>query len=640
MRKVFVVAALLTSSQLLAQTDTASKTLNEVVVTANKFAQKQFNTGKVVTVIDRAQIEKSAGRTLTQILNEQAGITINGALNNMGTNQTIYMRGANAGRTLILLDGIPVNDPSVINNEFDLNLFALQNIERIEVCRGAQSTLYGSDAIAGVVNIITIKNNVTQPINIRGTVSAGNLGTYKGNAQVYGKQGKLTYTTRYAKLKTNGFSAAHDQNKNGNFDKDGYNGDMANAALQFQATNEFLVKSFIHHNSYKADLDAGTFADDKDYTVKNKNIVTGAGFQYNKNALRLTGNYQYSQTDRNYLNDSLDKSSYITDDYAAKSQFVELYANIDLGKNFKLLQGADYRYYSYNSRYFSKSSFGPYESRFRDTSHSQASLYASLFYTALSERLNIELGGRLNVHSEYGSNRTMTFNPSYAFSDHFRAFGSIATAFKAPSLYQLYGSFVGNPKLQPERSTTYELGVQQEHGKISNRLVYFHRNIKNGIDYNYVISKYFNFNRQTVNGLEFETKYNPIKALSITANYTFLDGEEKTHSRVTFKDTAYSHLLRRPAHQVNLNAGYQFNNGLFISAGGKYVSDRYDVGGYQKQDVKLDSYVILNAYAEFAINKNLKVFADAQNITDKKFFDVRGFNSIPFLLNGGITFNW
>jgi vitamin B12 transporter len=271
------------------------------------------------------------------------------------------------------------------------------------------------------------------------------------------------------------------------------------------------------------------------------------------------------------LNDSTDKSSFSTDDYGGKNQFVELYADMELGKHFKLLQGADYRYSSYNSRFFSKSSFGPFESRFRDTAHSQASLYASLFFHALGEKLNIELGGRMNVHSEYGSNHTMTFNPSYTINEHFRAFGSIATAFKAPSLYQLYGNFVGNIRLQPEKAKTYELGLEQHHSKISNRLVYFHRDIKNGIDYNYVTFKYFNFYRQTVDGLEWETKVKPLTDFTITANYTFLSGEEKTQSRENFKDTTYNYLLRRPEHQLNLNASYQFNNGLYVSAGGNML---------------------------------------------------------------------
>jgi vitamin B12 transporter len=156
-KKIFIVAAVITSSHLQAQQDSTNKTLDEVIITATKFPQKQSTTGKVITVITKEQIEKSNSRSVSQLLNEQAGITISGALNNSGSNQTVYLRGSSAGRSLILIDGIPVYDPSVNNNYFDLNLISLNNVESIEVCRGAQSTLYGSDAVAGVINIITLK---------------------------------------------------------------------------------------------------------------------------------------------------------------------------------------------------------------------------------------------------------------------------------------------------------------------------------------------------------------------------------------------------------------------------------------------------------------------------------------------------
>jgi vitamin B12 transporter len=179
---LFVLIFIAFGSNAFAQ-DTA-KTLNPVVITATKYPVKQNQTGKVVTVVTKEQIEKSSGRTVGQLLNEQAGITISGALNNPGSNQTVYVRGASSGRALILIDGIPVNDPSLINNEFDLNLISLNDVERIEICRGAQSTLYGSDAIAGVINILTTKNDIKKAFNTDVTLAAGNYGTYRGNVQV------------------------------------------------------------------------------------------------------------------------------------------------------------------------------------------------------------------------------------------------------------------------------------------------------------------------------------------------------------------------------------------------------------------------------------------------------------------------
>jgi len=127
--------------------------------------------------------------------------------------------------------------------------------------------------------------------------------------------------------------------------------------------------------------------------------------------------------------------------------------------------------------------------------------------------------------------------------------------------------------------------------------------------------------------------------LNITANYTFIKGTEQTQSRKDFDDTTYNYLLRRPKHVVNITISYQFCPQLSISLSGRSVSKRYDVGGYQANDVLLGSYFLFNAYAEYRWKSSVKFFADLQNITNKKFFDINGFNSIPFLISGGVTFN-
>lgn len=636
-KQILCAALLLTTAAAHAQTQDTLRgnPLDEVIVTANKYPQKQSTTGKVVSVITKEQIEKSSGRTVGQLLNEQAGITINGALNTLGTNQTVYMRGAASGRTLILIDGVPVNDPSTVDNSFDLNFISLNNVERIEIARGAQSTLYGSDAMAGVINIITNNKDAAKPLNVKATVAAGNYSTYRGNVQLYGKAQRLSYNAGYAKLYSKGFSTAYDSTGNGNFDKDGYNGDAANASLQYQFTRELAVRAFGKYSRYKTDLDYSRFVDDKDFTNTNRILMAGGNVFYNRNNVRITGTYQYSENTRRYLNDSLDISylydPFSTDNYFTKSQFAELYSNIELSRNVSLLQGADYRYNSMNNQYVSPF----FSSSFTDTSHSQSAMYASVFVHDNKSKLNVELGGRLNVHSRYGSNQTYTFNPSYSIDQHWRVFGSVATGFKAPTLYQLYAQSFGNPNLKPERTRVYEIGVQQTLRRISSRVVFFRRHVKEGIDYDYSTQSYFNYNRQTVQGIEVELRAEPVHNLTITANYTYIHSKAHNQSPITLKDTVYNYLLKRPKHNANLSIAYHYK-ALYVSATGKFVGKRFD-SDYPYPDAVLDDYFILSAYAEYQPLKYLKVFVDAQNLTNKKFFDVRGYNSIPLLVNGGLT---
>jgi vitamin B12 transporter len=640
-KQFFLVAATIISSSLLAQQDSASTLLDDVMITANRLPQKQSQTGKVITIIGREVLDKSPGRSVTQVLNDQAGITINGALNNMGTVQTTYMRGANSGRTLVLLDGMPVSDPSQINNEFDLNLLLVNDVERIEIARGAQSTLYGSDAVAGVINIITQKQNVQQPFHFKSSLSAGNRDTYRGSLQGYGRVGKFSYQLKAAGLSSQGFSTAQDTTGSQNFDNDYFRGSTTSAALQYQASSQLQFKTFVQYNHYKTELDGGVYRDDKDFTQRSGNLNTGAGFNFKTNTVNVTGNYMYSQSSRNFLNDSGSISGfakYEKDDYDGRNQFVELFASIQLGSGFTLLQGADYRFNSFSNNYLSISGFGNFNSSIKDTGISQQSMYASLLYQGAGQKLNIEAGGRLNVNSRYGTNYTYTFNPSYAFSKNWRMFGSIATGFKAPSLYQLF-SFAGNTNLRPEESINYEIGAQHTAKNIRHRAVYFYREIKTGLDFDYINFVYYNIPNQIVRGIEYELTATPVKNLTLTANYTYIAGNEFVQSRLTTKDTAYRYLLRRPAHHININVGYQFSSGFYAALQAKTISRRWDAGGYQQPDIPLGGYVLLSAYAAYKYKKHFQIFTDLQNITNKRFYDLRGFNSIPFTIQAGIAVN-
>lgn len=642
MTAVFIsIHFLITSYTASAQEDSTFQSMDEAVVTATKFERKQSQTGKVVTVIDKKTLEKSAGKSVSQLLNEQAGIIVNGSLNAMGTVQTVNMRGASSGRVLILIDGIPVGDPSMIGNEFDLNLISVHDIERIEILKGAQSTLYGSDAIAGAINLITSKKDIQKPFHLKLTSVRGNKSLIRDYATVYGKIKGFEYNARTSFIKTDGFSSSYDSTGIKDFDKDGYKGRSADITLKQKISESLSARVFLRHSKYEADIDGNVFIDEKDYYINNRNLFLGGGIWYQKNKLDIRANYQYGNGIRKYANDS----AFVNLQYGIKfernrldnsSHFGEIYSNYKINSQLSLLTGIDYRSSRMSQSYYSISLFGPYGYSFGDTLMNQLSGYASLLYNGPDKKFHLEAGGRYNKHSKYGSNLTFTFNPSYLINTHWRIFGSIASGFKSPSLYQLYDGFSGNPDLQPEESINFEAGVQYAAKSISARLVAFHRDIDSGLDFNYNTFKYYNFNTQKVNGLEVELVAKPVTSLHLNFNYTFIDGKEETQSRKDFTNVTYDYFLRRPKHSLNFTVGYSPVKRLYTSASLKYVSDRYDTGGFMSDDVLLDSYALLNAYAEYKWNR-IKLFADLQNITNARFFDIRGYNSIPFLYSFGVS---
>ncbi|MCW3117297.1 MAG: hypothetical protein JWM28_1379 [Chitinophagaceae bacterium] len=651
-KKIFVVAAvILISSRLIAQQvpsqqqEDTTKTLDEVVLTASKYPKKQSETGKVVTVINRQQLDHSGGKSLAEILNTVSGTTIIGANNNPGTNLTASIRGASGGNVLILIDGIPVNDPSAINNYFDLNLFAVDQIERIEILKGGQSTLYGSDAVAGVINIITRKASGNK-LGVNAGVSGGSYGTFKEYAGLSGNNNKINYSVNYTHLNSTGFSSAYDSTGKGNFDKDGINQHAVNGNILFRANEKIQIRLSGSYNYYKTDLDASAFVDEKDYTVKNDNAQGGAGLVYNHKNGALHFNYLFNYVSRNYLDDSGYKSSpyvdYSKSLYVGRTHFAEVYNNWKW-TNWELLAGIDYRFNNTFQRYFSIGAFGPYEPPILNVKATQFSPYASLIYKT-ENGFTMEAGSRWNNHSVYGNNFTYTLNPSLLIHHKVKIFANLYSAYKVPSLYQLYDESAGNKDLKPEKGIIGEAGTEIFAGKSFHvRIVGFYRNTKDAILYTYnpttFESLYRNVSEQKNYGAELEANYTAGK-LSVAANYTYTDGKTKSAFDGTgtelSKDTSYYNLYRIPKNAYNLTIGYQATKSFFVSALLHSVSQREEFI-YGSSPAILKGYTTIDLYGAYQLGRKFTVFADFRNITDKKYFDWLGYNAKRFNFMVGIN---
>lgn len=625
-KKQFTVAvASLISSSLFAQQDTTFNQLDEVVVTATKFPKKASETGKVVTVIDRLSLERSPGKDLAQVLNEQAGLVINGATSNPGKDKSVFLRGAKNDYTVILINGIPVTDPSGVGGAFDLRMIPIDQVERIEILKGAQSTLYGSDAIAGVINIITRKGANT-PAQLSGNTSMGSYGMRKLYAGLNGQAEKINYSAGFVHHESKGLSEAKDSTVLKSFDKDG----SLQNSLHFNIDGEVLdglnIRPFFRYSFFKGDYDNGAFSDASNW-YRSTLLSTGVIAQQKFKKGFIHAQYAYDEVNRSY------NSSFGTSEFLGKNKLAELFVQYSINDKWQFLAGIDHRV-----QLVTDTNAAPKNPSIKITSP-----YLSVFVKNL-QGLSVEIGGRYNSHSKYGNNFTYSVNPSYLANKKMKFFVNIASAFKAPSINSLYGQYGANPDLKPERSQTYEGGLQTNLFKnlLEVRVVYFSRNTKDVVIYGPAFT-YINLDEQDDKGIEIEPTFRINKDLQIKLYYTYINGQITTRSKSSGKDTSYNNLIRKPRHSLGVNIGYQVTPQFYVSTSVYAYSKRddlfFDLSTFSQQQVRLKSYILCNAYAEYSFVKNrVRIFADLKNITDTKYYEVYGYSTMGFTVNTGIAF--
>jgi vitamin B12 transporter len=654
-KKIITLIAVVASLNALAQKDSSKLTnLDEVVVTATKFPIKTSATGKVITVITQQQLEQSGGKDLAQILAEQTSIVIAGANSNAGKDKSIYLRGADQKQTLITIDGVPMYDPSGIGSNFDIRNISINLIERIEILKGSQSTLYGSDAMAGVINIITKKANTNKQINYNGLLSYGSNNSINGNAGIAGKLKEIDYSFGYNYNKTDGISEAISTNANA--DNDGYKQESFQANLGFHPTKKISIKPYLNYTYLKASTDQGAFIDELDYTYTQKSFIAGVKNELMVGKTPINILYSYNKIERTSIDDStLSRNGYAiysNTHFAGAAHFIDVYSKLTLCKSTSVTLGVDYRtsnlskedIYAYGGGFSDKYTYG------KDSLHqSQTGVYAA-FNITNNTNFNIELGGRYNKHSTYGSNGVFNINPSYQITDDIKVFANISSAYRTPSLYQMYSEY-GNKNLKPEVGLTTEFGLQHYFNdkKIKTQLVFFSRNIKDVIYFQstfmYPYGYYANRDEQRDLGVEYEFAAQLTKGTTVKAFYSFVDGIISTKNKSGLQDSSFHNLLKRPKHSFGINVSSQITKKLFASANLNSIGKRADAffnnTTYATDNVTLEGYVLVDLYAEYSLlNNKLKIFANAKNVGNTKYVETSGYNTLGSTIYGGVRFNF
>ena len=579
--------------------------------------------GTGYTIITHNEIEANYGKTLAGLLNEQAGIVVNGAYQPMGSLINIYMDGYLGGKVLIQIDGLPVGDPaSIAENYFDLSFIPLNLIEEIIIKHSSHSTVDGSGAIAGVINIITRKKEVNKKLNIKGEIGAANRNTRSSNIQLWGVLKKLRYQINYTKYSTKGFSDATDTTGKNNFDNDGFKNSVLNTSLEYKVNN-FKVYSYLLYSKYRAASDGDDYLDAKNFYYKNSFVNTGVECNYTKNNLFLTFNYKYSNVTRDYYD-----SIYNLEKILGLFQLVSVRANYIFSKRFNLNGGIEYRHIQLKDFYtnnFYNSIPNKYPIKV------QYGAFGTLSYTSSDTRYHATAGYRIYNYNQGKLNDCYALSSSYQISKSTTAFTSINCGYQTPSIYASSDSSVGNKTLKSEQGINYQIGIDWKTNHWENKCLLLNNNMNNGIEYNYNTGAYANFNSLQSWGIEYETLITFCSHFKVSGNYTFLTGKESTISRQNFSDTiSYGYLIRRPKHTLNCKLTYQTVKGNYISLSGRYVSNYYDAGT-SIDDYKMKGFLVLNLNASLELHKYCKLNMGIQNLANSTFHDTRGYNSIPLL---------
>lgn len=614
------VASLCLPFKVSAQTeasiiDTAKVyTLNEVIISASRIEENPSMVGRNVTVISREDIEESLAFNLADLLTEQESIHMIGNNQTPGSLQQGFLRNSNSRHSVIMVDGVRISDPSTVNNSADLSEISLAGVERIEIVRGSHSTLYGSSAIGGVINIITKKKGV-EGFNMDFTTDQSLF-----NRRTWSTRNNMmaNFTTASGFYADAGFSHQYSNGLDATIDTvtsaDSYNPQDRDefrkldliGKVGFKTEKADLYLSY-RNEDQNSDLDQGAYNDDDNANVDfYRDLVSyGASYVIN-NQLEIGYEGAYSDLGRDFINDS----SLVSAVGDFDGIYVETNASGTLWENgltttlrtdhLKSILGFESSVQTMDSRnyVFSRSSFGVFEQvtdldslDLRESINS-AFIHAEINGDIIGESmgpLSLVLGTRYSHHNKFGGHITYEVNPKLRLANSSLVYAALTTGYNAPSLYQLntpeqgFGAYTsrGNPNLDPEKSISYELGWKQDVGGVLDLEVSLFRTVVSDvIEYvylwegntaindltgaDYLGDTYLNISRQEINGLELGIDFRASSKVGFSGNLSLTDAT----------------LIFSPE---DINQTYTGGNHVQIFESGAFVNERQKIEGLTRR---------------------------------------------------------
>ena len=627
------LALCLLSTNVLSQEKTTQEKkveqLEEIVISATKFELKKENTGKVIYKISQKDIQRNAGKSVIELLSNVLGVEIRGVNSNPGEPRSTYIRGGRSRQALVLIDGVPLSDPTGIEQSYDLRLLSLNQIESIEVLKGASSTLYGSGAGTGVINIILKKASentvsgvyeVSLGTNSTSKNSTSSLNDKNQNISINGTLDKFKYNAFFNITGTSGFSSAK-STLTIPFEEDTYSSNNGFLKLGYEFNTQFRIETFLNFDAFDYTFDAGAF-NDSDINLGNQEqfrIGIRPQLKYKKGEVFL--NASINSLDRSF--ESFNSFSGGTNVFVYKGTSVnlDLVNKYEFTKNFQLITGINYQKHENESI----SDFGnidPDLANFNVVDPYVSAVYITDF------GLSINAGGRLNIHSNYGNNFVYDTNLAFGIVKkeeiNLKLISSYSTAFIAPSLYQLFSDY-GSTNLAPETNRTFEFGFESKLGQQWGlSAVYYNRVEENKVIFLNLPTPPYGIYANAletidVSGIEADVTFTISKELTTTVGYAFVD---KT-SDIDYipKNKLTASFVVNPIKNLAIST-------MFKNVGERSLFDAFGSFGEAGKDVILPSYSLLDMNVNYKVLEGkVLLFGSITNLLNEDYEETIGFNT-------------
>lgn len=589
-----------------------------VVVTADREVDDIRNVGSSVSVITRDEIAASGARWLLDALQFVPGVNVVRS-GPAGSLTQIFMRGTNTGHTLFLIDGVKVNSPTTGGYDTAGLQIAADQIERIEVVRGPQSTLYGSQAIGGVINVITRRGSSAGTWGAE--VDGGSFSTGRFHTWGMGGTDSVQLIGGVSYFNSGGFSGANEND--GNVESDGYENLTYNGRVDYASQAGVVLRGFVRGFDLEVDFDGFDFSqgpvDSLVNVQTNREIIYGgaAGWQ----GARASSMVEVSVSDAFLTTDT-------PDDFFLGFELDSSIRELDWQNEFALpagqtlVAGLEYRREQANS--VSRTPFG--EDGFEEKVD-VVGVYAQDRIRIL-DRATFTGGVRYEDHSAFGTKWTGRATGTVDVTEVVRVHGSVGSGFKAPTLNDLFFPGFSNPDLLPESSVGVDIGVEAflPVPRVRVDVTAFYNDITDLIEFDFVAGRPENIGNATTSGMEVSGEWTPSGLMSWSANYTFTAAKPEDSD---------DQLIRRPRHQGSLRATLYPSAALRVWTELRVKGESFDSGVNGRE--ALDGFALVNVAADYDMHRSLVLRARIDNLFDTDYEEVIGFGTVGVSGYFGVT---